>query len=85
MTVSERPPLRLGIGANAGQYALLLLVSVFVGGMVGLERAIVPLLAEREFGLASRAAILSFIVSFGLVKAAAHLFAGRLGDRVGRK
>jgi MFS family permease len=53
--------------------------------MVGAERVVLPLLAQTDFGLASRAAILSFIVSFGLVKAGANLFAGRLGDRVGRK
>jgi MFS family permease len=83
-----RPPrdaIRLGLGANRAQFALLVLVNAFVGGMVGLERAVLPLLAEREFGLASRTAILSFIVSFGLVKAAANLLAGRLSDRVGRK
>ncbi|HEY1336574.1 MAG TPA: MFS transporter [Bryobacteraceae bacterium] len=61
------------------------MVNAFVGAMVGSERVVLPLLAQSAFGLASRAAILSFIVSFGLVKAGANLFAGRLGDRVGRK
>jgi MFS family permease len=81
------PPagLRLGIRANAGQYVTLILVSMFVGGMVGLERAVVPILAEREFGVASRAAILSFIAGFGLAKAIANLVAGIACDRVGRK
>jgi MFS family permease len=77
--------LTLGLRANWRQFALLVLVNAFVGGMVGLERAVVPLLAEHDFGLVSRAAILSFIVSFGLVKALANLFAGRLSDRIGRK
>lgn len=78
-------PVRLGLGANWQQFALLVLVNAFVGGMVGLERAVVPLLAEREFGLASRTIILSFIVSFGIVKALANLFAGRMSDRIGRQ
>src|SRR5258706_15930582 len=53
--------------------------------MVGVERVVLPIIAERQFGIASRAAILSFLVSFGLVKAGANLFAGRASDRVGRK
>ncbi|MEK7214169.1 MAG: MFS transporter, partial [Chloroflexota bacterium] len=77
--------LRLGLGANWRQFALLVLVNAFVGGMVGLERSVLPLLAEEEFGLSSHTAILSFIVSFGAVKALANLFAGVLGDRLGRK
>lgn len=77
--------LRLGLRENWEQFALLVLVNAFVGGMVGLERSVLPLIAEQEFGLASRTAILSFIVSFGSVKAVANLFAGRLSDRVGRK
>ena len=75
----------LGLRANWRQFALLVVVNAFVGGMVGLERAILPLLAEHDFALASRAAILSFIVSFGVVKALANLFAGRISDRIGRK
>jgi MFS family permease len=67
------------------QFALLVLVNAFVGGMVGIERAVLPLLAEQEFGLASKTAILSFIASFGVVKALSNLFAGRLSDRIGRK
>jgi len=76
---------RLGLRANAGQFWLLVLVNAFVGGMVGLERTVLPLLAEREFGLASRSAALSFIATFGLVKAVTNYVAGRLGDRYGRR
>jgi MFS family permease len=64
---------------------LLVAVNAFVGAMVGVERTVLPLLAEREFGLASRAAALSFIATFGIVKALTNLLAGRLGDRFGRK
>jgi MFS family permease len=76
---------RLGLRANAGQFWLLVLVNAFVGAMVGLERSILPALAEQEFGLAARAAILSFIVAFGLAKAATNVLAGRLSDRFGRR
>ncbi|HEV2200111.1 MAG TPA: MFS transporter [Bryobacteraceae bacterium] len=76
---------RLGLRANWEQFALLVAVNAFVGATVGIERVILPLLAEREFGVASRAAILSFIVSFGLVKAIANLLAGHMGERWGRK
>ena len=75
----------LGLRANATQFWLLVLVNAFVGAMFGLERTVLPLIADREFGLASRTAALSFIVVFGLVKAASNLFAGWLGDRFGRK
>jgi len=75
----------LGLRPNWRQFWLLVLVNAFVGAMVGLERTVLPLLAEQEFGLASRSAALSFIVAFGLVKAISNLFAGRLGDRFGRK
>lgn len=77
--------LRLGLGANWRQFSLLVVVNAFVGAMVGLERTIVPLIAEAEFGLASKFAALSFIITFGVVKALANVFAGRLSDRVGRK
>lgn len=77
--------IQLGLRANWQQFALLVLINAFVGGMVGLERSIVPLLGQRVFGLASTTAVLSFIVSFGMVKALASLFAGRLSDRIGRK
>jgi MFS family permease len=76
---------RLGLRANWQQFWLLVVINAFVGGMVGLERVVLPLLGEQEFGQASRTVILSFIVSFGIVKALANLFAGRMSDRIGRK
>jgi MFS family permease len=82
---SDRPHIQLGLRANWQQFVLLVIINAFVGGMVGLERAVVPLLAERDFNLASKAVILSFIISFGVVKALANLFAGRMSDRIGRK
>jgi MFS family permease len=78
-------PLTLGLRANLSQFLLLVLINAFVGAMVGLERSVVPLLGEQTFALASTTATLSFIVSFGVVKALANLFAGRLSDRIGRK
>jgi MFS family permease len=75
----------LGLRANLRQFLLLVLINAFVGGMIGLERAILPLLAEKDFGLASKTAILSFIVSFGVTKAIANLLTGALADRFGRK
>jgi len=76
---------RLGLRANWQQFTLLVVINAFVGGMVGLERAVLPLLAEQDFLITSRTAILSFIVSFGIVKALANLLAGRMSDRIGRK
>ena len=83
--VSRPPSLALGLRENWGQFWLLVLVNAFVGAMVGLERTVLPLLAEVEFGLASRSAALSFIATFGVVKALTNFFAGRLGDLYGRK
>jgi MFS family permease len=71
--------------ANWQQFTLLVIVNAFVGAMVGLERTVVPLIAEADFGLTSKSLTLSFIVSFGIVKALANLFAGRFSDRIGRK
>src|SRR4030088_3563336 len=73
---------RLGLGAHWQQFTLLVVINAFVGGMVGLERAVLPLLAEHDFLLTSRTAILSFIVTFGVTKALANLFAGRMSDRM---
>ena len=76
---------KLGLKQNLSQFSLLVLVNAFVGAMVGLERSILPSLAEKEFHLAAKAAILSFIVVFGFVKAFTNYFAGRLSDHYGRK
>jgi MFS family permease len=76
---------RLGLRANLPQFSLLVLLNAFVGAMVGLERTVLPLLGEAEFGLGSKTAITSFIVSFGVTKAVLNLVAARLSDRVGRK
>lgn len=76
---------RLGLRANWRQFWLLVLINAFVGAMAGLERTVLPLLAEREFGLASKGAALSFIISFGVAKALANLAAGWLSESVGRK
>lgn len=76
---------QLGLRANATQFWLLVLVNAFVGSMVGLERDVVPLMGERIFHLASNAAVLSFIVTFGFTKALTNLYAGRYSDRIGRK
>src|SRR5262245_56005849 len=80
-----QPAIRLGLRENLAQFSLLVAVNAFVGAMVGIERTILPLLAEREFHLAARFAALSFIVVFGVTKALTNYAAGRLSDRVGRK
>jgi len=78
-------PISLGLKENWQQFTLLVVINAFVGAMIGLERTILPLIAEADFGLVSRTVVLSFLISFGLVKALANLFAGRLGDQYGRK
>ncbi len=77
--------LRLGLSANWQQFALLVATNAFVGGMVGLERSVLPVLARDEFGIASKTAAVSFIAAFGLAKALANLFAGRLSERFSRR
>lgn len=76
---------RLGLRENAGQFSLLVAINAFVGMMVGLERSTLPLVGRDEFGLASSAAVLSFIVAFGLAKALTNLGAGALAERAGRR
>jgi MFS family permease len=76
---------RLGLRANAGQFALLVALNAFVGAMVGLERSVLPLIGKDDFGLSSKSAILSFVVAFGIAKALANLAAGGLAERAGRK
>jgi MFS family permease len=78
-------PVRLGLRANASQFALLVGLNALVGGMVGLERSVLPLVGERDFGLHSTATILTFVVAFGAAKALTNLAAGDLAERVGRK
>lgn len=75
----------LGLQENWKQFTLLVIVNAFVGGMVGLERSIIPELAEKEFHLVANTAILSFIVVFGIVKALTNYFTGALANRFGRK
>jgi MFS family permease len=75
----------LGLRANWRQFALLIVINAFVGGMVGIERTVVPLIGAEELGIASTTLILSFIVSFGVVKALANLVSGQLADSWGRK
>jgi MFS family permease len=76
---------RLGLRENLPQFVLLVVLNAFVGAMVGLERTVLPLLGEEVFGLSSKTAITSFIVSFGVTKAVLNLLAARVSDRIGRK
>jgi MFS family permease len=76
---------QLGLRENWRQFSLLVMVNAFVGGMIGMERTILPQLAERDFGLEGHAAMLSFIVVFGVTKALTNYYTGSLADRVGRK
>jgi MFS family permease len=83
--VSGEGAVRLGLRANAGQFALLVALNALVGAMVGLERSVLPLVGEEEFGLRSTAAILAFVVAFGAAKALTNLASGELAERIGRK
>src|SRR5579864_8964715 len=76
---------RLGLRENWRQFSLLVLINAFVGGMVGLERTVVPLIGSEQFGIASATIVVSFIASFGVVKAFANLVSGHFADRYGRK
>lgn len=82
---ATHPPARLGLKQNWRQFALLVLVNAFVGGMVGIERTVVPLIGSEEFRIASTTLVTSFIISFGVVKALANLVSGHLADTWGRK
>lgn len=77
--------IRLGLKENLGQFSLLVVVNAFVGAMIGMERTILPAIAEQEFALAAKTAVLSFIVVFGITKAFSNYLAGRFSDRFGRK
>ena len=85
MGTSDNRPVRLGLRENLPQFALLVGVNALVGGLVGQERTVLPLLAEREFGLPGYTVALTFIAAFGLTKALTNYFAGTLADRFGRK
>src|SRR5690348_7541606 len=82
---SERAGIRLGLKENLAQFSLLVAVNALVGGTLGQERTVVPLLAKQTFHLTGYSAALTFIVAFGVVKAATNFFAGTLSDRYGRK
>ncbi|CCJ05590.1 MFS transporter [Methylocystis sp. SC2] len=84
-SVPSASSVTLGLRANWRQFALLVLINAFVGGMVGIERTVVPLIGSEEFGIASTTLVVSFIVSFGVVKAFANLVSGHLADVWGRK
>jgi MFS family permease len=79
------PSVSLGLRANWPQFSLLILINAFVGGMVGLGRTVVPLIGSEEFKIASTTLVVSFIVSFGVIKALANLVSGHLADVWGRK
>ncbi|OUM90846.1 MAG: MFS transporter [Bacillus thermozeamaize] len=81
----KKDPISIGLKENSIPFILLVIVNLFVGSMVGLERTVLPLIGEQIFGLASASAALSFIISFGFAKAIVNFFAGRLADRIGRK
>ena len=82
---SEDSRVRLGLKENWRQFALLILINAFVGGMVGMERTVVPLIGSEEFGITSTTLVVSFIVSFVVIKALANLVSGQLADAWGRK
>ncbi|MBS0384241.1 MAG: MFS transporter, partial [Proteobacteria bacterium] len=83
--MAAAPSVELGLRANWRQFSLLVLINAFVGGMVGIERTVVPLIGSEQFRRASTTLVTSFIVSFGVVKACANLVSGKLADRWGRK
>ena len=84
-TNKDSTSIQLGLKPNINQFVLLIIVNAFVGAMIGLEQTVIPILGQEEFNLESNALILSFIASFGAVKAFLNLFAGTLSDKFGRK
>ena len=84
-TDNNYKPIKLGLRPNINQFLVLVLVNAFVGSMIGLEQTVVPLIGAKEFDIQSNALIVSFIASFGLVKAILNLFAGKISDKWGRK
>jgi MFS family permease len=81
----QRTNIQLGLKENWKQFTLLVIINAFVGGMVGLERSILPQIATEEFAIAAKTAILSFIVVFGMVKAITNYYTGALANKFGRK
>src|SRR6187200_1050124 len=77
--------IKLGLKENWKQFILLVIITAFVGGMIGLERSILPRIAEVEFHIAAKTAILSFIIVFGIVKAITNYYTGALANKFGRK
>lgn len=82
---TEKMEIKLGLKENWKQFWLLVFINALVGGMIGLERTLLPEIAEKEFHLSSTSIVLSFIVLFGLFKAVTNYFAGALANRFGRK
>ncbi|GEO04002.1 MFS transporter [Adhaeribacter aerolatus] len=85
MLTLEQKEIKLGLQENWQQFSWLVLVTGFVGGMVGIERTLLPQLAEEEFHIASTSAVLSFIVAFGITKALTNYFTGALANKLGRR
>ncbi|HKH17452.1 MAG TPA: hypothetical protein VKA57_07995, partial [Solirubrobacteraceae bacterium] len=83
--IATAGPVRLGLRENLPQFSLLVAVNAFVGAMVGLERSTLPLVGRQEYGLGSSAAVLTFIVAFGLAKALTNLAGGAAAQRAGRR
>ena len=85
MTTRGSAPIALGLRANAAQFTLLVAINALVGGMVGQQQTVLPLLAKDEFGLTGYTFIFTYVVAFGITKATANYFAGTWSDRYGRK
>ena len=85
MKAAAKSDVRLGLKENWKQFTLLVIINAFVGGMIGLERSILPQIAAIEFNIAAKTAILSFIIMFGIVKAFTNYYTGALADKFGRK
>jgi MFS family permease len=77
--------IQLGLKENWKQFSILVMINAFVGGMIGLERSVLPQLAEKDFGISSKTAVFSFIIAFGVTKAICNYFTGKLANLIGRK
>ena len=83
--IKDRPAPRLGLRANLFQFTLLVTVNALVGGMVGQEQTVLPLLAESTFGLTGYTVLFTYVLAFGLTKAGTNYLAGTWSDWFGRK